>query len=107
MSSAGRKPWLPPRWVIRTAWSVHRALYRISGGHLGLSLPRDKHYGLLRLTVSGHRPAALAVDGRMIDELGPGDAIECTASSHRARLVVFGPRDFHRILKAKFRLSDR
>lgn len=62
---------------------------------------------VLRLTVSGHRAAALAVDGRMIDELEPGDAIECTASGHRARLVVFGPRDFHRILKAKFRLSDR
>jgi len=62
---------------------------------------------VLRLTVSGHRSAALAVDGRMIAELEPGDAIECTASPHRARLVVFGPRDFHRILKAKFRLSDR
>ena len=62
---------------------------------------------VLRLTVSGHRPAALAVDGRMITELVDGDAIECTASPHRARLVVFGPRDFHQILKAKFRLSDR
>ena len=55
MSSAERKPWLPPRWFIRTAWSVHRGLYRISGGRLGLSLPRDKHYGLLRLTVTGRR----------------------------------------------------
>jgi NAD+ kinase len=62
---------------------------------------------VLRLTVSGHRAAALAVDGRVIDELTPGDAIDCTASVHRGRLVVFGPRDFHRILKAKFRLSDR
>jgi NAD+ kinase len=62
---------------------------------------------VVRLTVTGHRSAALAVDGRMIDELQPGDAIECTASEHTARLVVFGPRDFHHILKAKFRLSDR
>jgi len=62
---------------------------------------------VLRLTVSGHRAAALAVDGRVIGELEPQDAIECTASPHRARLVVFGPRDFHHILKAKFRLSDR
>ncbi|MGZ4710884.1 MAG: NAD(+)/NADH kinase [Acidimicrobiales bacterium] len=62
---------------------------------------------VLRLTVSGHRAAALAVDGRMMGELEPGEAIECTASEHRARLVVFGPRDFHHILKAKFRLSDR
>jgi NAD+ kinase len=62
---------------------------------------------VLRLTVTGHRAAALAVDGRMIDELQPGDGIECTASPHQGRLVVFGPRDFHHILKAKFRLSDR
>jgi len=62
---------------------------------------------LLRLTVSGHRPASLAVDGRMVAELVPGEGIECTASPHPARLVTFGPRDFHRILKAKFGLSDR
>ena len=23
---------LPPRWFIRTAWAVHRALYRMTGG---------------------------------------------------------------------------
>ena len=61
----------------------------------------------LRLTVGRSRPATLAVDGRDVDDLAPGDAIVCTASPHRARLVMFGPRDFHQILKAKFRLSDR
>ena len=39
--------------------------------------------------------------------LEPGDAIVCTAPPHRARLVTFGPRDFHRILKAKFGLNER
>ena len=62
---------------------------------------------LLRITVSGHRPASLAIDGRMVGELVPGEGIECTASPHPARLVTFGQRDFHRILKAKFGLSDR
>jgi NAD+ kinase len=62
---------------------------------------------VLRLTVGADRPAELAVDGRSFDELQPGDAVSCTASAHRARLVTFGPRDFHHILKAKFRLSDR
>jgi NAD+ kinase len=62
---------------------------------------------VLRLTVSGHRPAALAVDGRMVGELLPGQSVECTAAPHSAHLVMFGPRDFHRILKAKFGLSDR
>ncbi len=61
----------------------------------------------LRLTIAGPRPATLAIDGRATDDLGPGDAIVCTASPHRARLVMFGPRNFHQILKAKFRLSDR
>ncbi len=61
----------------------------------------------LTLTVGAERPATLAVDGRPLDELQPGDSVVCTASEHRARLVTFGPRDFHQILKAKFRLSDR
>ncbi len=61
----------------------------------------------LTLTVGADRPAALAVDGRDLDDLRPGDSLVCTASEHSARLVTFGPRDFHQILKAKFRLSDR
>jgi len=61
----------------------------------------------LALTVGQSRPATLAVDGRILDELQPGDTVVCTGSSHRARLVTFGPRDFHQILKAKFGLSDR
>jgi len=59
------------------------------------------------LTVSGHRPAALVVDGRGLGELQPGDIVRCRAAGHVARLVVFGPRDFHAILKAKFGLADR
>lgn len=59
------------------------------------------------LTVADGRPAALVVDGRFIAELQPGDRVSCRASSHSARLVVSGPRDFHSILKAKFGLADR
>lgn len=61
----------------------------------------------VRITVSGNRPATLVVDGRILGELVTGDTVTCTASTHRARLVIFGPRDFHGILKAKFRLGDR
>jgi NAD+ kinase len=61
----------------------------------------------LRLSIAGSRPASLAIDGRDVEDLAPGDAITCTASPHQARLVMFGPRNFHQILKAKFRLSDR
>jgi NAD+ kinase len=59
------------------------------------------------VTVSGHRAAALVVDGRTLGELAPGDRIVCRAARATAQLVVFGPRDFHAILKAKFGLSDR
>lgn len=61
----------------------------------------------LRLEVCGHRPATLSVDGRNLGPLGPGDAVVCTAAGRSARLVTFGPRDFHRILKEKFGLNDR
>jgi len=46
---------LPPRWFIRTAWVVHRALYRISGGRLGLSRPKPGKFGMLTLTTTGRR----------------------------------------------------
>jgi NAD+ kinase len=62
---------------------------------------------VIRLTVAGTRPANLSVDGRVLGELKVGDAISCTASEHTAKFVVFGPRDFHGILKAKFKLGDR
>lgn len=61
----------------------------------------------IRLVVCGHRPATLSVDGRNLGELVPGDAVVCTGSEHRARMVTFGERDFHAILKAKFGLEDR
>jgi NAD+ kinase len=61
----------------------------------------------IRLEVIGDRPAALVVDGRPIADLDPGDALECRAGDHDALLVTFGHRDFHRILKAKFGLTDR
>ncbi|TDW91280.1 nitroreductase/quinone reductase family protein [Kribbella sp. VKM Ac-2566] len=49
------KAMLPPRWFVRAAWKVHRGLYNASKGRKGLSRPRGKKYGLLRLTVIGRR----------------------------------------------------
>ena len=46
---------LPPRWFIRFAWKVHRALYRWSGGRFGLRRPKPGGYGLARLTTTGRR----------------------------------------------------
>ncbi|MEO5842161.1 MAG: NAD(+)/NADH kinase [Acidimicrobiales bacterium] len=61
----------------------------------------------VEITVSSQRPASLSVDGRSLGVLRDGDAITCTASSRVARLIAFGPRDFHAVLKAKFGLNDR
>lgn len=61
----------------------------------------------IRLEVLGHRPATLSIDGRNVGLLHEGDAVICTAAPISAHLVTFGPRDFHRILKTKFGLSDR
>jgi hypothetical protein len=47
------------------------------------------------------------VEGRPIDTLNEGDRVRCRASGHSARLVTFGPREVHRILKAEFGLNDR
>ncbi len=48
-----RAPWLPPRWFVRTAWVVHRAIYRFTGGRRGLWLPKSGKWGAMRLTTIG------------------------------------------------------
>jgi deazaflavin-dependent oxidoreductase (nitroreductase family) len=53
--STAKAPWLPPRWFIRLAWYVHRALYRMTGGRLGLWKPKPDGWGTLRLTTIGRR----------------------------------------------------
>jgi NAD+ kinase len=57
--------------------------------------------------VTGHRSAVLAIDGRHMATLEEGDMVRCATATTVARLVQFGRRDFHQILKAKFGLSDR
>ena len=44
-----------PAWVIRTIWSLHRALYRFSAGRLGLRPPTEARWGMLRLQTVGRR----------------------------------------------------
>ncbi len=53
--TAPRSPWLPPRWVVRTAWAAHRLIYRLTGGRRGLWRPRVGRWGALRLTTIGRR----------------------------------------------------
>jgi len=46
---------LPPRWFIRVAWAVHRAIYRLTRGRLGLRRQTPKQWGMMRLTTIGRR----------------------------------------------------
>jgi F420H(2)-dependent quinone reductase len=48
-------PRLPPRWFIRTAWAIHRAIYIVTRGRLGLSSATRDRFGTLRLTTIGRR----------------------------------------------------
>jgi deazaflavin-dependent oxidoreductase (nitroreductase family) len=48
-------PRLPPRWFIRLAWVVHRAIYRVTAGRRGLRRPAPGRFGMLRLSTVGRR----------------------------------------------------
>jgi len=50
-----KAPRLPPRWVIRTVWAAHRALYAVTGGRLGLKSATPDRFGTLRLRTIGRR----------------------------------------------------
>jgi F420H(2)-dependent quinone reductase len=49
------QPRLPPRWFIRLAWAIHRAIYRLTGGRIGLSKARGTQPGTMRLRTIGRR----------------------------------------------------
>ena len=61
----------------------------------------------LQLEVLEPRSAVLVVDGVTVSTLAPGATVCCREGSQPARLVTFGTRDFHAILRAKFHLADR
>ncbi len=61
----------------------------------------------LRLEVLEPRAAVLVVDGTNLGALEPGSTVDCSEGAHPAKLVTFGVRDFHSILRAKFHLADR
>ena len=56
-------PFLPPRWVVRAAWILHRAIYSITGGRRGLRPPTDDLWGMMRLRTIGRRTGAEREDG--------------------------------------------
>jgi NAD+ kinase len=61
----------------------------------------------LQFEVTDGRPVVLTLDGVELGTLQPDDVVTCTGGPKPARIVTFGLRDFHQLLKAKFGLADR
>jgi NAD+ kinase len=55
----------------------------------------------------GGPPADVVVDGWLVAALEPGQTIHSRRGDNDAKLITFGERNFHRILKSKFNLADR
>ena len=61
----------------------------------------------VKLELQGAQPGTLVVDGTPSMQLGAGDIVTARAADTAARIVTFGRRDFHAILRGKFGLTDR
>lgn len=49
-------PRTPPRALVRAFWMIHRAVYRLSGGRLGVWRPKSgTRFGTMRLATVGRR----------------------------------------------------
>ena len=55
MTDTAAAPRLPPRWFVRAAWVVHRAIHRLTPGRFGLWRPAEKKWGTFRLTTVGRK----------------------------------------------------
>jgi deazaflavin-dependent oxidoreductase (nitroreductase family) len=44
-----------PRWLVRTIWILHRALYRVTRGRIGLRPATSSQWGMLRLRTVGRQ----------------------------------------------------
>lgn len=58
------------------------------------------------VTVLGHRPASVTVDGREMAVLSPGSVVTCGVAEESLRLLSWGRPGFFRLLRAKFALND-
>jgi NAD+ kinase len=99
-SLSARGPIVSPthRALLLTPVSPHMLFDR------SLVLNPDEEVGI---EVIDDREAEVSLDGRRVAVLTPGDVVTCVGAPEVARFVRFGERHFHRILKAKFGLSDR
>lgn len=50
-----KKARIPPRWFVRSAWVVHRGIYKLSRGRFGLWHPKPDGWGTMLVTTVGRR----------------------------------------------------
>jgi deazaflavin-dependent oxidoreductase (nitroreductase family) len=55
VGAATQPPRVPPPWFVHTAWRVHRALYKLSGGRFLWTPANKRGWGALRLTTVGRK----------------------------------------------------
>ena len=48
-------PVIVPRVIVRVIWVMHRALYSLTGGRVGLRTPSADRWGMMRLKTVGRR----------------------------------------------------
>jgi F420H(2)-dependent quinone reductase len=70
-TDVAKRPRLPPKWFIRLAWVVHRAIYRLTGGRRGIWKATPKSWGTFRLHTVGRKSgkARIAILGYHDDGL--------------------------------------
>ena len=74
-SATTKAPPNVPRWLVRTIWITHRAVYSITGGRVGLRPFHETQWGMLRLTSVGRKSGKtrVAIVGFIVD--GPNVVI--------------------------------
>lgn len=109
-ANAQRAVRVPPRWFVRTAWVVQRAIYRISRGRRGLKRATSDEWGMMALQTVGRRTGAerLAILGYFEDgpdlvtmamngwgEAEPAWWLNLQAHPDATVELVDGPRQVH------------
>ncbi len=99
-SFSSRGPILDPklRAVVTTPVAAHMLFDR------SMVLDADC---VVTAAVADDRSAELSIDGRECGTLEPGAELHCTGADRPTRLVTFGGRDFHSVLRSKLALGDR
>lgn len=70
---------MPPRWMYRIGWALHRALFAASGGRIGASAPSGDRLGTLFLLTAGRRTGRVRRTG--LNYLADGRNLVVVASN--------------------------